>query len=210
MPWNVWIKNSLPPGLNYFSVVFKKLGGSTVKGKNVQVWMSAMMALLIPFMTAQLADAQTSEYKWGKVSFQAPVAFSSPQKVGLDAVALVHPPESGLGQGQMEITLVAVPKDMQESMGNQDAEILSYVKATFLASTLATKSVERSFLGRKVTGEVQSSSIPKKVELELYLVPLSDGDKVAVGFKRDIGMPKEKAESVINMVAQSFKEIKAP
>jgi hypothetical protein len=110
----------------------------------------------------------------------------------------------------MEITLVSVPKDMQESMGNKDADILSYVKATFLASTLpATKSVERSFLGRKVVGEAQSSSIPAPGELELYLIPLSDGDKVAVGFKRDNAMPKEKAESVINTVAQSFKEIKA-
>ena len=181
-----------------------------MKTKILQVWTLAMVALLICLVTVQISGAETSDHKWGKVSFQAPVAFSSPQKVGLDAVALVYPPESGLGKGQMEITLVSVPKDMQESFGNKDAEILSYVKATFLASTLpATKSVERSFLGRKVVGEAQSSSIPKPGEMELYLIPLSDGDKVAVGFKRDSSMPKEKAESIMNTVAQSFKEIKA-
>jgi hypothetical protein len=182
-----------------------------MKSKIVPVWSLAMIAVLTFISTVQVSGAEMSEHTWEKVSFKTPVAFSSPQKAGLDAVALVHPPESGLGKGLMEITLVAVPKDMQESMGNNDAEILSYVKATFLASTApSAKSVERSFLGRKVTGEAQSSSIPKPGELELYLIPLSGGDKVAVGFKRDNAMPKEKAESVINTVAQSFKEIKAP
>jgi len=182
-----------------------------MKSKILQGSTSVIIALLFAFLTVQISGAETGDQKWWKVSFKTPVAFSSPQKVGLDAVALVHPPESGLGRGQMEITLVGVPKDMQESMGNKDAEVLAYVKATFLASTLpATKSVERSFLGKKVVGGAQSVSIPKKGELEIYLVPLSDGDKVAVGFTRDVAMPKEKAESIINMVAQSFKEIKAP
>jgi hypothetical protein len=180
-----------------------------MRRKNVHVWTSVIITLLFALLTVQISGAETGDQKWEKVSFKTPVAFSSPQKVGLDAVALVYPAESGLGKGQMEITLVAVPKDMQESMGNKDAEILAYVKATFLASTLpATKSVERSFLGQKVVGEAQSVSIPKKGELELYLIPLSDGDKVAVGFVRDIAMPKDKAESVIKMVAQSFKENK--
>jgi hypothetical protein len=181
-----------------------------MKNKMVQVWTSVMIVLLLALVTVQISGAEPGVQNWWKVSFKAPVAFSSPQKFGLDAVALVHPPESGLGKGQMEITLVAVPKDMQESFGNKDAEILSYVKATFLGSTLpAAKSVERSFLGRKVAGEAQTVSIPKQSELELYLIPLSDGDKVAVGFTRDVAMPKDKAESIINTVAQSFKEIKA-
>jgi hypothetical protein len=180
-----------------------------MKLKIVHIWTPALIALLISLLMVQISGAETSEHKWEKISFKTPVAFSSPQKVGLDAAVLIHPPESGLGKGQMEITLVAVPKDMQESLGNKDAEILSYVKATFLASTMpAAKAVERSFLGRKVVGEAQSSSIPKPGELELYLIPLADGDKVAVGFKRDRAMPKEKAESIMNTVAQSFKEIK--
>ena len=95
-----------------------------MKRKIAPIWPLAMMALLICFLTVQISGAETSEYKWEKVSFKTPVAFSSPQKLGLDAVTLVHPPESGLGKGQMEITLVAVPKDMQESMGNKDAEII--------------------------------------------------------------------------------------
>jgi hypothetical protein len=177
--------------------------------KKEQVLISVSAVIFLWAMTLQAGSADTKDSQWCKVGFKTPVPFSAPQKAGLDAVVLVHPPESGLGKGQMEITLVAVPKDMQESMGNEDAQILSYVKTTFLGSaTPATKSVERSFLGRKVVGEAQSSSIPKPVELELYLVPLSDGDKVAVGFKKDVSMLKEKAENIIRTVAETFKEIK--
>jgi hypothetical protein len=180
-----------------------------MQGKIAHIWMSAMIALLISLFTVQILGAEANAHKWWKIGFEVPLAFSSPQKVGMDAAAMMHPPESGLGKAQMEITLVGVPKDMAESLGNQDAEILNYVKATFLGdATPATKSVERSFLGKKVVGQAQVTSIPKKGELELYLIPLSDGDKVAVGFTRDAGFPKEKADSVIAKVAQSFKEMK--
>ncbi len=180
-----------------------------MKKSFVRVGTLIVITLLISLLTVQISGAAKGEHTWGKISFQTPVDFSNPQKLGLDAVALMHPPDCGLGKGQMEISLVAVPKDMAESLGNKDAEILSYVKTTFLGSAVpAAKTVERSFLGKKVAGEAQTTSIPKKSELELYLVPLSDGDKVTVAFKWDAAFPKEKADSVIAKVAQSFKEVK--
>ena len=110
----------------------------------------------------RISGAENSDHKWGKIGFQVPVAFSTPQKVGLDAAAMVYPPESGLGKGQMEITLVAVPKDMQESLGNKDAEILTYVKTTFLGATLpAAKSVQRSFLGKRLPGKPNPPAYPR-------------------------------------------------
>ena len=180
-----------------------------MKSKIVPGCSLALLILLLSLMTVRNSGAENIDHKWWKIGFQVPVAFSNPQKVGLDAAAMVHPPESGLGKGQMEITLVAVPKDMQESLGNKDAEILTYVKTTFLGATApAAKPVHRSFLGKKVTGEAQSTSIPKKSELEIYLIPLTDGDKVAVAFSRDTAFAREKADSIITTVAQSFKEIK--
>jgi hypothetical protein len=156
-----------------------------------------------------MAGAGSNDHTWEKISFQTPLAFSAPQKIGLDAAAMMHPPESGLGKGQMEITLVAVPKGLQESLGNKEEEVKNYVKGTFLATTEpATRKVARTFLGKKVAGEGQSVTIPKKNELEFYLVPLSGGDKVALAFIWDAAFPKDKAESVIAKVAQSLKEIK--
>jgi hypothetical protein len=180
-----------------------------MKGKIVPGCSLALVMLFIALVSVPISGAANVDQQWWKISFQVPVAFSTPQKVGLDAAALVYPPESGLGQGQMEITLVAVPKDMAESLGNQDAEILTYVKTTFLGATApVSRSVERSFLGKKVAGAAQSTSIPKKGELEIYLIPLSDGDKVAVAFSRDTAFARDKADSIITTVAQSFKEAK--
>ena len=100
---------------------------------------------------------------------------------------------------------------MQESFGNNDAEIMNYVKTTFLATSQpAEKKVERTFLGAKVAGEAQSNTIPKKTELELYLVTLSDGDKIAVGFTRDAAMAPEAAEGIVDLAARTFKEVPAP
>jgi hypothetical protein len=180
-----------------------------LKSNNPHLLMSAMLVLLFSLFTVQLSGAAANDHTWWKIGFQTPVAFSSPEKIGLDAAALMHPPESGLGKAQMEITLVGVPKGMAEGLGNKDDKILQYVKTTFLgAATPAAKKVERTFLGKKVAGEAQATSIPKKGELEIYLIPLSDGDKVAVGFVRDAQFPQDKAEGVINTVAQSLKELK--
>ncbi len=182
-----------------------------MKGKSAHLWIWLLMALLISLFTVQLSGAGANDHTWWKIGFQTPLAFSSPKEIGLDAAAMMHPPESGPGKAQMEITLVGVPKDMAESLGNKDAEILNYVKATFLgAATPATKKVERSFMGKKVAGEAQDTTIPKQGELELYLIPLTDGDKVALGFTRDAQFPKDQADGVINAVAQSLKEVKKP
>lgn len=180
-----------------------------MQGKCAHILTYLLISLGISLFTVQIAGADNAAHKWWKISFEVPVAFSSPQKIGMDAAAMMHPPESAPGKAQMEITLVGVPKDMAESMGNKEADIMQYVKTTFLGhATPATKKVERSFLGKKVVGEAQATSIPKKGELEVYLIPLSDGDRVALGFVRDTAFPKDKADGVINAVAKSLKEIK--
>ena len=43
-----------------------------MKRKIAPIWSLAMMALLICFLTVQISGAETSEYKWEKVSFQDP------------------------------------------------------------------------------------------------------------------------------------------
>ncbi len=167
-----------------------------------------VMLVLVAAMQGNARGADTFSHKWWRVGFDTPITFSEPIKLGLDAAALVNPPESGPGQGRLEITLAAVPKDLQESMGNNEKEILAFVKGTFLGTTNSPESnAERSFLGRTCKGDVQKTNLPKPGELEIYLVPLANGDKVAVGLTRDLNTPAEDSRRVLDMVARTFKEI---
>lgn len=174
------------------------------------MYIGAVLVVLSLVMTMgnPAGCADTFPHKWWRVSFDTPIPFSEPIRLGMGAVALVSPPDKGLGQGGLEITLVAAPKDLQEGMGDNEKELLTFVKGTFLGATNpAESSAERSFMGQTAKGDVQKTSLPKPGELEIYLVALSDGDKVAVGLTRDLNTPAEEAMKVMDMIAQTFKEI---
>ncbi|MFH0783062.1 MAG: hypothetical protein V2B20_14090 [Pseudomonadota bacterium] len=174
-----------------------------------KVWsVFVLITLMLSISAGPGMAAEMFSSTWWKIAFNSPVPFSPPQEIGMDAVALLYPAQSNLGQAQLEISLIALPKEMQESFANNDAEIVNYVKGTFLASTTASeKTAVRTFLGKKVVGEIQATSIPKSSTLEVYLIPLADGDKIAVAFARDASMANDEAEKIIEMVASSFKEV---
>jgi len=172
----------------------------------VHIGTAALAAFFILFSGQSLSVAGTFPNQWRNVSFETPTAFSKPVDAGMDAVAFTAPPDSKPGNARMTITLVAVPKDMKESFGNSDAEVLNYIKTTFLGASNQGKPVERSFLGRKVVGESLASSIPKKVEHEVFLVPLANGDAMALALTRDMAVPADEAEATQDMIARSFKE----
>lgn len=157
--------------------------------------------------TAQASAVTTTEYTWDKIKFQTLLPFSDPQKIGLEAVVLVHPPDSNPGEEQMEITLVRVSQVLQESLENNDAEVLAYVKTTFFGiSEPASLSLKRFILGNELVGESQDINFPRDADLEYYLVPLSDGDKIFMAFKWGLDFPREQVEAVIDTVTKSFKE----
>lgn len=172
---------------------------------------TAMVAMMTVSMTMTAAPSQAAErfsHQWWRVGFETPLPFSEPIRLGLGAVSLVNPPEKGLGQGLLEITLVAVPKDLQDSMGGDRGEILTFVKATFLGTDKPAESdITRSFMGQTVTGGIQKTTLPKAGELEIHLVALSDGDQVAVGLTRDAQVPVEEARRTMEMLAQTFREL---
>ncbi len=155
-------------------------------------------------------NAQTYSYSWWKVSFDTPISFSGPIEIGIGAVTLVHPSDSEPGQAGIEITLVSVPKDLQQSFENDESEILTFVKSTFLGTFKpADENFERTFLGKKIVGSLQDITIPHRGQLEMYLVPLSDGDMIAVALMHSAETPKQTAREVIEMVAASMQEIPA-
>jgi hypothetical protein len=167
--------------------------------------------IIAAVLSGGTASSQKYSNSWGQVAFETPVQFSTPVDIGLNAVALVSPPESKPGEGSVEITLVFVPLDMAESMENDMEMMVRYLKGAFLATAkVGTKTAGRTFLGKTIEGETISSTIPKPGELEYYLVPLSDGGKIMIALRWDESTTKEDAAAVLDLIAETLKEIPRP
>lgn len=107
-----------------------------------------------------------------------PIPFSAPENAGLDALRVVHPAAAKAGGEKLSLTAVAFPKDS----GMTDAELLDYVKTTFLGTSDAGRPVERTFLGKKVKGQALAKKVPAPSRAEVYVVTKKGGDKVVLGF----------------------------
>jgi hypothetical protein len=178
--------------------------------KTMRMTLGLTMTVLFVMLSGSVGSAGMLSHKWWKVGFDTPVAFSEPTALGLDAVVLLNPPESELGKGRLEITLVGVPKDMLESMGNDEGEVINYVKSTFFGTAEPAESVaEQTFMGQTIKGEYQKTSIPRAGDINLFLVPLTDGDNVVVGLTRYSDASLDEARDVLDMVAKTFREVPA-
>jgi len=147
-------------------------------------------------------------HTWWRVSFETAVPFAPPAEIGLDAVALAHPPDTGKGVGRIEIVLAAAPREMVADMGMSEAELLGYFKTTFMGQTEpASKKVERTFLGHLVAGGAQSTDFPRPRNIESYLIPLSNGAKLFLAVTHDPAVPAADVEAVLAAVARTLKEV---
>ena len=179
-----------------------------MRGDSTCIVSVLVMVMLMMTLVPSAWGEDTVSRTWWRVGFETTTAFSEPVELGPDAASLVNPPESQPGQARLEITLVAVPKDLVESLGNNDSEVFAFVKSTFFGTANpADSTVERSFMGKTARGELQKTTIPKPGELEIYLVPLSNGDKVAVGLTRAQDTPVEEAKQVMDLLSQTLKEV---
>ncbi|NLI46673.1 MAG: hypothetical protein GX414_06150 [Acidobacteria bacterium] len=157
---------------------------------------------------AEPASGQGLRHAWWTVAFETPVPFSAPREIGMDAVALTHPPDTAGGVGRIEIVLAAAPKDMVDGMGMSDDELPGYFKTTFLGlSAPAVKKVERTFLGHAVAGGAQSTTIPRARNVESYLVPLAGGAKLFLAVGSDTDVPAADVEAVLAALARTLKEV---
>jgi len=153
-------------------------------------------------------DGPGIRHTWWRVSFETSVPFAAPTEIGLDAVALAHPPENAGGVGHIEIVLAAASKDMVDGMGMNDAEMLGYFKSTFMGlAAPAARNTERTFLGRTVAGGAQSTKIPRARNVESYLIPLSGGTKLFLAVAADAAVPAADVEAVLAAVARTLKEV---
>lgn len=136
------------------------------------------------------------------LKFSPPIAFSAPAPAGLDALIVVHPPDAKTGAEKVSLTAVAFPKDS----GMSDAELLDYVKTTFLATTVSGKPVERAFLGKPVKGQALEKKIPAPSNAEIYVTTKKSGDKVVLGFVFSPGFAREAREAIAG-IAATMKEV---
>ena len=135
------------------------------------------------------------------LSAEAPIPFSAPDDAGLDALRVVHPADAKAGGEKLSLLAVAFPKDS----GMSDAELLDYVKTTFLATSAAGTPVERTLLGKKVTGQALEKKIPAPSLAQVYVATKKGGDKVVLAFVFAPGFASE-GEAAIAAIAGSLKE----
>lgn len=147
--------------------------------------------------TPALAENPPRAVEVHGVRFTPPIPFSAPAPAGLDALVVVHPAEAKSGGEKLSLTVVAFPKDS----GMTDADLLDYVKMTFLAATSAGKPVERTLLGRKVKGEALEKKVPAPSLAQVYVATKKSGDKVVLGFVFAPSFAKESEEAIAGIAA---------
>lgn len=130
-----------------------------------------------------------------------PIPFSRPARAGLDALVVRHPAEAKPGGEKMSLTAVAFAKDS----GMSDAELLDYVKTTFLATSAPGRPVARTFVGARVAGQALVKKIPAPAGAEVYVLTKKNGAKVVLAFVFASGFAPQ-AEKVITAIAATLKE----
>lgn len=161
------------------------------------------LALLAAFLASVVAapDARAADLTLHGLKASPPIPFSAPEEAGLDALRVVHPADAKAGGEKLSLTAVAFPK----GSGMSDAELLDYVKTTFLATSAAGKPVERSLLGRKVTGQALEKKIPAPSRAEVYVATKKGGDKVVLALVFASGFSEE-AEAAIAAISATLRE----
>lgn len=164
---------------------------------------SIALALILTAVTGFAIPGQIS--KMHDLTFNTTIEFSAPGSAGLDALLMVYPKDAKSTAEKMSITAVRFPADAVGAGGMADAELLEYVKTTFLATSVAGTPVERTFLTQKIKGEALVKSIPVAARAEVYVVSLKTGAKVVLGFvfAPDFAV---QAGQVISEVAASLSE----
>jgi hypothetical protein len=164
---------------------------------------SIAFALILTAVTGFAIPGQIT--KIHELTFNTTFEFSAPAPAGLDALLMVHPKDAKSGVEKMSITAVRFPADAVGAGGMSDAELLEYVKTTFLATSVAGTLVERAFLTQKIRGEALMKSIPVPAQAEVYVVLLKTGVKIVLGFVFATGFAAQ-AGQIISEVAASLSE----
>jgi hypothetical protein len=172
-----------------------------------------LTAAVIPVVRADELSA-VSQVNNGKryalqgVTFETPVNFSEPKPIKGGGVGVLYPANAALGNEDLRVTLLTVPATKVLD-GMTDQEMSAWSRYVYLDNASPPGgAVERTFLGRVVQGEAYiKQSGQRRVFQEVYVVPLSTGERLAVVFEADSRLPLQVIESLINPVTGSMREL---
>lgn len=140
------------------------------------------------------------------VSFDSAHALTEPEKVGLDAYSS-ELKDAGGKNTLLEIVVARISKEAAQNMVRENGiQPLDYAKGAFLGITKpATGKKSRTFGKLAVEGELHSIKIPRKGEVECYLVAGTRGNSYMVAFRSYGDAPE--IEEVRAEVAKSWKTL---
>ncbi len=129
---------------------------------------------------AGASDSPKKTHSVGEWTFEGPEFGVHIKKAGLDVQSIDLVAKAG---GKFAwITFHQAGRD--EFEGRSAAEGLQSFKTVFLGTSKpAEETVVRTILGKKVSGDRQHNTIPKPLTLEAYVIPLSDGGALFLGFR---------------------------
>jgi hypothetical protein len=164
-------------------------------------------ACIIILIAASAAYAEKKfTYTLHGITFDTTMEFSSPAKSGVDALLMVSPAKSAPGKEIMGITMVLYDRNAQKLMGMNDTGLLNYTRTVFMGSGSAGKPVERIIAGKKVKGQLLVKKIPVPSTVEVYVITLSKGNKIGIGFNYTRDIKSEEAQKIITEIGASMRE----
>ncbi len=166
-----------------------------------------VLALICIISMAAVLHAEKSyTYTLHGITFDSNVEFSLPVNAGVDALQMFHPRHAGPGKEKMGITAVLYDRNAQKMMGLGDTGLLNYTRTVFMGSATPGKPIERVFAGKKVTGQALNKKIPVPTTVEVYVITLSNGNKIGIGFNYTSQLKAEDAQRIIAGIGASMRE----
>ncbi len=139
------------------------------------------------------------------LTFDSSVELTDSEPIGLHAKQFTYPANVETHKTELQIVFVNFDAESQTNMKMSDAELISYVKSTFLGTGKEAESKkERTIMGTHSTGEILTTKIPVASKIELHLITLFDKIKTAVAFKSINTIKPEVLESLISEITGSI------
>lgn len=158
--------------------------------------MRVFSLLFLTFLLLLPARAETDVLG---LRFEAGVPMGAPQELGVDAFSVQTPDQS------LEVVVHAVPGAIVDQMRASGADPYANEKAVYLGlSSPAASTVKRQVLGQESVGEVYPKVLGK-FAVECHWVPLPDGRRLLLAFRRPLATPPEALDSLAASVCQSLR-----